>query len=405
MMTLVLALSLAAGPAAAEDLLVERIAGASRAFVFIEGGSGVLISPDGLVLTCEHVINRAPSWEVFLTDGRRFRGTVLGRHFQADLAVLRLENARGLPYLPVAEPAACRVGEPLIAIGNPFLLGTVNPRFLPGPVPFTPSVSRGIVSGMHRFGPMFADAIECDTALNPGNSGGPLINVRGEIMGIGSRIASRFGLGANTGVGYGASAGLIRRLLPFMVKANGELVEAGAVPGLTLDREDGRVVVREAGARGGVHAPFEQGDVVVSVGNVPVRSPEHFTSVMSAFPAGEEAVVWVRRGRRDVLVRVMLAAQQVELAFLGVDVEEAAEGLTVRRVLDPARQAGIAVGDVLQAIGENDVISRDDVRMVLLMHAPGDTVTCRVLRGTETRDIEVSLGTRPRGRGGARSFL
>ena len=122
-----------------ESRLSEAIAAAVKAYVFIDGGSGVVVSPDGLVLTCDHVVKSRETWEVFATDGTRRVGRVLGRHVAGDLALLRLEDARGLPYLPVAEPAACRVGETVFAIGNPFLLGMQNPRLLPAAPSFAPT--------------------------------------------------------------------------------------------------------------------------------------------------------------------------------------------------------------------------------------------------------------------------
>ena len=198
-----------------ERTLTELIPRISKAVVFIDGGSGVVISPDGLVLTCNHVVGgRSARWIVYLSGGKEYPARVVGRQFESDLAVLKLENAHELPFLPLAAPGSVSVGETVLALGNPFLLGSDSPRFLPLPPQFLPSVSCGIVSGTHRFGRLFGDAIEVDTPLNPGNSGGPLVNLKGEIVGIGGRIASRFGLKANTGAGYGSSCDLIARFLP-----------------------------------------------------------------------------------------------------------------------------------------------------------------------------------------------
>ncbi len=380
-----------------EARLGAAIPAAMKAFVFIDGGSGVIVSPDGLVLTCDHVVKLRDEWEVFTTDGARRTGRVLGRHVAGDLAVLGLEDARGLPYLPVAEPDACRVGETVFAIGNPFLLGMQNPRLLPAAPSFVPSVSCGMISGVRRFGPVHLDAIEVDAPLNPGNSGGPIVNLRGEIVGIGSRIASRFGLSASTGVGYGAGAALIRKLLPALAGAEGKEIARGTLRGLRLERGEGRVIVAAAGA-GGETSAFAEGDVIRSVGNIAVHSPEHFLNALGTYPAGEEVVCWIARKGADALISVRLAARSDETAFLGVRVLSDFGGARVEETTGPAEAAGIEDGDLIVALGGILVESPEELAAVLGMYRPDDVVSVDVMRGEEAASFTVKLGARPKGR-------
>lgn len=378
-----------------EARLGAAIPAAMKAFVFIDGGSGVIVSPDGLVLTCDHVVKLRDEWEMFTTDGVRRTGRVLGRHVAGDLALLRLENARGLPYVPVAEPDACRAGETVFAIGNPFLLGMRNPRLLPAAPSFVPSVTCGMISGVHRFSPVHVDAIEVDAALNPGNSGGPIVNLRGEVVGIGSRIASRFGVSASTGAGYGAGAGLIRRLLPALAAAGGKEIARGTLRGLRLERAETGVIVAAAGADG-ESLPFARGDRIVSIGDTAVHSPEHVASVLGARAAGEDVVCWIVRDGRDALVRVTLDAMSEERAFLGVRVARRLDGLKVLEASGPAEEAGIEAGDVIVALDGVLVESPEELAVMLQMHRPEDTVTVEAMRGEDARSLTVKLTARPK---------
>lgn len=384
-----------------ERRLVDLMPRVSRAVVFVDGGSGVLISPDGLVLTCNHVVLGHNEWPVYLAGGREFTGRVLGRQPDSDLAVLRLDAARNLPWLPIAPAGSVRVGETVVAMGNPFLLGTDNARFLPVPPEFEPSVSCGVISGVHRFGRLYADAFECDTPLNPGNSGGPLVNLRGEIVGIGGRIASRFGLKANTGVGYGTSCDLIRRILPTIIAAQGEEVYVGDLAGLTLRKNGPDVLVESmvSSAVGGAGA-FKVGDVVLSVGNVRVWSPEGFFSALSAHPPRGRVVCWVRRDGADLLLPVELGARSEDVAFLGVRVRSDPAGAAVSGVRDPAEKAGIERGDIIVAIDDIPVGSSEELAVLLFALKPEESVEVHVRRGAEKKSFSVTLGTLPRLRQG-----
>ncbi|MBI4608994.1 MAG: trypsin-like peptidase domain-containing protein [Candidatus Rokubacteria bacterium] len=141
-------------------------------------GSGFLITEDGLIVTNAHVITDAQRIQVRLADGRRFEGKLIGKDSRVDLAVLRIEAARGLPVLPLGDSNRARVGELVMALGHPFGLEQ--------------TVSFGIVSRkgapLRVASPGF-DFLQTDAAVNPGNSGGPLVNMAGEVLGINSMAA------------------------------------------------------------------------------------------------------------------------------------------------------------------------------------------------------------------------
>ena len=134
-----------------------------------------------------------------------------------------------------------------------------------------------------------------------------------EIVGIGGRIATRFGLKANTGAGYGASCDLIRRFLPAMIKAEGKEVLAGNLAGVVLRRDGPQVVVDRLTSRAGPAASrLRPGDVVVGVGSMSIRSPENFYSALGSFPAGATVQCWARREGKDVLIPLWLESKSIE---------------------------------------------------------------------------------------------
>ena len=200
--------------AAAERLdakVHEVVAKVKPAFVFIRGGSGVLISADGYMLTNHHVLadgqpstNRKET-DVVLPGIRQFKADVVGKDPHGDIVLLKLRDAEGLPHVTFGDADALNVGEYVLAVGDPFLAGRSD---------FEPTVTVGVVSALHRYQNTYTDAIQTDASVNPGNSGGPLFNLRGELVGINGQIMARFGNRVNTGIGFAIPSTQIQRFLP-----------------------------------------------------------------------------------------------------------------------------------------------------------------------------------------------
>ena len=176
-------------------------------------GSGFVIDTDGHIVTNNHVVEGGTEFEIDFANGVKARATVLGTDPTADLAVLKLESAiEGLVAVPLGDSDAVRVGERVIAIGNPFgLSGTMT---------------IGIVSGLYRVletdvtapgGGTFSapDTIQTDAAINPGNSGGPLLNLNGEVIGVNQAIRSE--TGENTGIGFAIASNTVKRIVPALI--------------------------------------------------------------------------------------------------------------------------------------------------------------------------------------------
>ncbi len=164
-------------------------------------GSGVILDPSGIVVSNYHVVGGADEISVVLQDGRNFQGSVIYADKDADLAVVRLDGASGLPTLRLRDSDTIEVGDLVLAIGNPFGVGQ--------------TVTSGIISGLGRTGgPSDGTAgvfIQTDAAINPGNSGGALVDMQGQLVGVNTAILSR--TGANIGIGFAVPANVVARVV------------------------------------------------------------------------------------------------------------------------------------------------------------------------------------------------
>jgi len=266
-------------------------------------GSGFVIDPSGLIVTNAHVIEGAAAIQVRLADGKRFQGKVVGRDNRVDLALLKIEGATGLTPLPLGDSNRLRVGEFVLALGNPFGLEQ--------------SVSFGIVSRkgapLSVASPGF-DFIQTDAAINPGNSGGPLVNVAGEVIGVNS-MAARSG-----SIGFAIPANLVKMLLP-QLATKGRVdwgwlgVSISEVTEDDLDRlklrEVRGVLVRsvlpgDPADKGGVRA----NDVIVGIDGARLESPRDLQRVVSSTPVGKRVRVVLLREGQETEVEVTIGLYQ-----------------------------------------------------------------------------------------------
>lgn len=285
------------------------------------GGSGVLISPDGYVLTNYHVILEALAGasvrkvRVGLPGGTIREGTVVGVDPVGDLALVRVKAGAGVPPCPWArlgDSEALRVGDWTLAMGNPFLLAS----------DFRPTVTLGVVSGLHRYLPgspvldgnqqslTYADAIQMDTSVNPGNSGGPLFNLAGEVVGVNGRISTRERGRMNIGVGFAIPTSLVRRFLPDL--RAGKICRHGSL-GATVRDEEGAVVIGETYVDSPVKkAGMRLGDAILSFDGVSIRSQNEMLNLVVSRPAGWEVPVRYRRDGKEQVALVVLEAVEVK---------------------------------------------------------------------------------------------
>ncbi len=259
-------------------------------------GSGFIVSPEGHVITNHHVVRGAASLQVRLHDGRRFAARLLGSDARTDLAVLKIDGAANLPVMRLGDSEALQVGELVLALGNPFGLEQ--------------SVSLGIVSRKPAravvAGPGF-QFIQTDAAVNPGNSGGPLVTMAGEVVGVNSMATSR------GSIGFAIPSRVVQAVAPVLA-AKGKMVWGwlgvsigevgeGAAPVATGPITETGALIRdvrtgEPAAKAGVKA----GDIVVEVDGQPVREARDLQQIVAVLPPGKTVPLGVLRdGRRETL--------------------------------------------------------------------------------------------------------
>jgi len=242
------------------------------------GGSGVLIDAAGYGVTNYHVVAKMlqerRGWGG-LGDGQFYEMEVLGIDPTGDVAVFRLLDEQRFPSVPLGDSDAMRVGDPVVVLGDPFVLSEDN----------MPTVTSGIITGVHRYqggskgNLIYSDCLQTDASINPGNSGGPLFNERGEVIGINGRISvgerGRF----NVGHGYAISSNQVRRFVPAL--RAGLLARHGTLHATVKQKKSGAVVFDEVGFRSPARAVgIRAGDRLVSIDGVEIVSANHYISVL-----------------------------------------------------------------------------------------------------------------------------
>jgi serine protease Do len=353
-------------------------------------GSGVIVSPDGYILTNNHVVDDATDVTVTLPDRREFKGRVVGKDAKIDLAVVKIE-ANNLPAITVGNNSKMEVGDAVLAIGNPYGVGQ--------------TVTMGIISATGRAGlgiEEYEDFIQTDAAINPGNSGGALVNDRGELIGINTAILAE-GSGGNQGIGFAVPVNLARQVMDQIVE-HGHVVRSHlgiAVQAVTpaiakamnLSGPDGALISQVTPDSPAQRAGLKEGDVITEVNGVPVREYNQLVMTVSMMTPGDDAHLKVVRDGQTRMINVKveeMAADKVKRAsaeqspsdksLQGVSVEDldaqsarqlglpgSTKGVVVTNV-DPASaaaSAGLHEGDVIQEVNRKPVTNSQEFAQAL----------------------------------------
>lgn len=386
---------------------IERVAEAgNHAFVFLPGGCGVIVSEDGYLLTNHHVAGAASEVCAVLADGRTSRGKRVCSDPLGDLTLFKLDplpTGERYRFLKLGDSDKLEIGDFVVALGNPFLLGDTNPSGK-----FSPSVSSGVVSALWRRQGNYMCCIQTDAALNPGNSGGPLLNLDAEIVGINARIASRFQARVNSGAGFAIASRQIRKFLPLMMKGGeGGKVYHGEVGGMEVGLERGpgalvQTVMPESTAE---KAGIRSGDWIVRLDEQPVLSRERWLALLAGYPAGEEVRLRIRRDKEERVITLKLDRRAGHglterprgAGYLGVQVDDTEEGVVVADVApdSPAEKKGVRMGDLVIRIDGIEVRQSQEFLSALWKKKPGETVILRIRRDDRDLDVEAVLGKHP----------
>lgn len=345
-------------------------------------GSGVIAGADGIVVSNYHVIADATDIRVVLADRREYAARVLLADPQSDIAVLKVDADEPLPALDLGDSEALQVGDLVLAIGNPFGVGQ--------------TVSSGIVSGLARSALQVGDGtgyfVQTDAPINPGNSGGALVDMQGRLVGINTAILTKDG-GSN-GIGFAVPSNLVKAVIAQAMAGEtrfqrpwagitGQEVDGTLAEAIGMDRPLGVMISELHPQSAFAAAGVSEGDVILSLGDAPVNTPQEFLYRLSVLGPGPQDVTFVREGAvAEAVVELAPAPEEpsrdvtrvtesvvLRGAVLGrinpaviaeLHLPLKAQGVVVLETSDIAFDIGLKAGDILVAINGRGVETPDD---------------------------------------------
>ena len=358
-------------------------------------GSGVIIDAEkGYVLTNNHVINQAQKINVQLNDGREFEAKLIGGDDQSDIALLQLQNPSNLTQIAIADSDKLRVGDFVVAVGNPFGLGQ--------------TATSGIVSALGRSGlnlEGLENFIQTDASINRGNSGGALLNLNGELIGINTAILAPSG--GSVGIGFAIPSNmaqtLSRQLIQFgeikrgLLGIKGTEMSADIAKAFNLNVQRGAFVSEVLPNSGSAKAGIKSGDVIVSLNDKPLNSFAELRSRIATTEPGAKVKLGILRDGKPQDIEVTLdkstsssaSAELISPALQGASLsdgqlKDGTKGINIENVEkgSAAAQAGLHKDDVIIGINRTQVQSIAELRKVL--ETKPSVIALQIIRGNET---------------------
>ncbi len=373
-------------------------------------GSGVIIDAAGHIITNNHVVGDVTEVEVRLSDKSKFTAQVVGKDPDTDLAVLKIKSDRPFPNAKLGDSASVKVGQWVLAVGNPFGLDR--------------TVTLGVVSGIGRENmnlSRYENFIQTDASINPGNSGGPLFNMHGEVVGINTAI-----INFAQGIGFAIPSNMAKQVVGQLI-ANGKVVRGWLGVGIQpltaelatkfgVSESEGVLVNEVFDKDPAAKAGIQPGDIITKVDGKTVDTPNRLSRLIASIEPGINATVEILRdGKRQTLSVALTARQETPIVAslplsradvkLGIDVQDLSpelaekfklkdtKGVLIAKV-DPgsiAQTEGLREGDLIKEVNRADVNSVKEFSDAVGKVKPGETILLRVVR--ETRAFYVVLKT------------
>ncbi|MFI3198874.1 MAG: Do family serine endopeptidase, partial [Methylococcaceae bacterium] len=354
-------------------------------------GSGVIIdSSQGLVLTNNHVIDKADKIMVTLHDGRQLNAELIGTDPASDIAIIRVPG-NNLTQLPIADSSQLKVGDFVVAIGSPFGLSQ--------------TVTSGIVSALGRSGlgiEKYENFIQTDASINPGNSGGALVNLRGELIGMNTAILAPNG--GNVGIGFAIPTNMIMTIKESLVK-HGEVrrgllgvttqdLTPELVSAFNLENKQGAAISRIESNSPAAKAGLEPGDIIVAANGKAVKNSQDINNIIGLLQIGDKVSIEFFRGNEKKEVTTMIGKPvQPQLAgeklhrllqgtVLGVTQKDQVEGILLEKINTSsyAWRVGLRPGDVIISANRYRVRNLEELKQVV---DPNNALLINIQRGQE----------------------
>jgi serine protease Do len=370
-------------------------------------GSGFIINREGYIVTNNHVVENASDIKISLSDKEEYEAKVIGRDPKTDVALIKIEARKDLPAAALGDSNKLRVGEWVMAIGNPFGLGH--------------TVTTGIVSAKGRIigATAYDDFIQTDASINPGNSGGPLFNMNGEVVGINSAI-----IASGQGIGFAVPVNVAKDLL-IPLREKGRVVRGWlgvqvqrVTPELAksfgLDRERGALVADVMPDTPAEKAGVERGDIIVEFNGRKIEEMNDLPRVVASIPPNTEVPMKLLRKGQEKVVQVKVAEMKEERVAAGSGTLEEGLGMTVQELTPeiarnlgvseskgvivtnvedgtPAEEAGIRRGDVILEVNQKKVENLRDYRAALGRVGGTDSLLMLVRRGNNVLYVALKM--------------
>lgn len=375
-------------------------------------GSGVIITKDGYIITNNHVVENADSINVRLTNFEEYDATIIGRDPKTDVALIKIEPKENLPFVTFGNSDNLRVGDWVMAIGNPF--------------GFEQTVTAGIVSGKGRSlgsGP-YENFIQTDASINPGNSGGPLFDMDGKMVGINTAIYSRSG--GNIGIGFAIPVNMATYVVE-QLKTHGKVsrgwlgvmiqhVTPELAKQFNLDRPIGALVGEVTPDSPADKAEIKAGDVIIEYNGKEVTQMSTLPAMVAQTPIGDKAkVTLVRKGeKKEVTVKIAKLKEEEEEVCDGSKIERQDLGLSVQELTPelaqslgikettgllianvepnkPAAEAGLRRGDLILEVNQQPIKTLKDYKKVLKAAKKDESILLLIKRENHTRFVAVKV--------------
>lgn len=371
------------------------IGGQESARLFRAAGSGVIIDANkGYIVTNYHVVENGASIKVKLFNNKQYQAKLIGVDKDTDLAVIQIENFSGLQAINFENSNNAEVGDFVIAIGNPFDIGL--------------TVTQGIVSALNRSTNLnyFDSYIQTDAAINSGNSGGALVDINGNLLGINTAIFSRSG--GSVGIGYAIPSNVVKAVTDQLIK-NGKVIRgkigimgnditSQLAETLKLPVSEGAFITEVIEGSPAERAGLKAGDIVVQLNDSKIRSFQQFRSEVSAIPAGTNMRLTVLRNGEQLQLTVASEvdkrsassnsslSQGAQLNVLGTKFEDSTEGVKVVNLEQNSifAQYGIKKGDILVAMQNNEVQNVSQLNKLVDDLQNSESLVFKFKRGTRT---------------------
>ena len=362
-------------------------------------GSGVLINGEGFILTNEHVIAKAAKIHVVLSDKQEFDASVIGSDIKSDLAIIKINSGKLLPYIEMGRSDDLMVGEQVLAIGDPFgLRHTVTTGIIS-------ALNRNIRAGKNK---VYSDFIQVDASINPGNSGGPLLNINGSLIGINTAIFQKA-----EGIGFAIPIDHARRIVDELIHygkvrrgwlgVSVQELDTQLLRHFQLDWQKGVLVVGVADRSSAGKADLKRGDIIIAIDDYEVRDKSDFRGRMASYTVDSVIRFSILRDGKMIERKVRVTSipkgyvKEFTRNWLGLQVQEnserfaranrlmASKGMVVMEVIpnSAAGKIGINPGDIIRQMNQKRVDSEEDYNKAVADMNNPDRILLLVQRGRQ----------------------